>query len=800
MTIFILLSLAVFLTLIYFKAPLLTHYFLASLLFYTLNAPLNSWLIFSAISAIFLIPTIRRIVVTKLIVKIIKAKKFLPEISETEETALQAGNVWIEEELFSGNPNFKKILSHPYNKLSKAEQDFMDKQVNHVCEISDDWKIYSDRDISKEAWDYLKKEKFFGMIIPKKYGGLGFTALGHSSVVQKLATRSQVLAISVMVPNSLGPAELLMRYGTNKQKDHYLPRLAVGKEIPCFALTEPMAGSDATSIEADGETFKDKDGKIKIKLNFKKRYITLGSVATVIGLAFKIRDPKKLLGKNQPLGITCAFLNGKDKNITIRRHDPLGVPFVNATLIGKDVEIDIDDVIGGADGVGKGWKMLMECLSIGRGISLPATSTGGSKLVSRVVANYTQIRSQFSLPIGKFEGIQEVTSEIAGLTYMLDASRIYTASAIDNGYRPSVANAIMKYHTTEQFRKVINHGMDILGGAAICRGPQNLLAHAYMGSPVAITVEGANIMTRSLLQFGQGAIRCHPHSYHELKALMNDDLKAFDHHLFKHIGHLSTNKIRFLFLYLTRGKLQFTHNKGVAKKYEQKLKWASAAFAYYSDVALALFGGNLKRKEYLSGRFGDILSYLYLASCVLRRYKSENNKLNQDYFIWSMEYCMENIQKAFEELLNNFSSGPLSFIFKFTRYLHIINPMSFGISDKLKSKLATSLLENEKIRNSLTEDVFVSKDSNDILNKMESYVKEAAKLKPAQDKIKKAIRAKKLNKKSSSLLSDAVKAKIISEANKKALQKLEKLAKEIVEVNSFEEKDYLSHKMSNPMI
>ena len=752
--------------------------------------------IFILCNIILVVRPIRRNLFTFFIMKFIKKLGALPKISETEEIALRAGNSWIESDLFSGTPDFKKIFAESYPKLSAVERKFINNQVNHICNMVDDWQASIDRDLTPEVWEYLKKEKFFGMIIPKKYGGLQFSALGHSAVVSILATRSQLLAITTMVPNSLGPAELLLNYGTDKQKEYYLPRLADGRDIPCFALTEPLAGSDATSIKSEGVIFKDAKGKIKIRLNFRKRYITLGAVANLIGLAFQARDPENLLNKGEHLGITCALIKRNTKGIDINmRHDPLNVSFVNAPIAGKDVVIDIDDVIGGADNVGFGWKMLMECLSVGRGISLPATSTGGAKLVTKVVGNYALIRRQFGLPIGKFEGIQEPMAEIAGFTYMLEAARVFTAGAIDNGYKPAVTNAIAKYHFTEKFREIINHGMDILGGAAICRGPRNLLSSPYMGSPISITVEGANIMTRSLIHFGQGAIRCHPYSYDEMKALMADDVKKFDYYFFKHVGHLIKNKTRSIILSLSRGRIHSPTHAGLLGRYEQKLAWASSSFALYADIALALYGGNIKRKEQINGRFGDILSAMYFATSLMRRYIAEGQKSeDRDYFKWGMEYCFAMMQDGFSALFKNLSPNLLGIFIRYIGgFYNRLNPIGSYPSDKLSQKIATTLIDGSKSRDNLTADVFVAKDKNDALAKLEICYRDSLKGDVIMKKIKQAIANKTLDKNAVNILRDALQAKIITSKEKLFLDQLQKLQEDVVEVDSFLIKDYLNH-------
>ena len=751
------------------------------------------------VNLFFFIRPIRRTFITRPLLVIMKALSIVPKISETEKIALRSGDSWIDEEIFSGKPDLKKIFKEPFNKLSRAEQSFIDNQVNQLCKITDYWKVTTERDLPKPVWAFLKKEKFFGMIIPKKYGGLGFGALGQSSVIAKLATRSQTLAITVMVPNSLGPAELLIRYGTEKQKDYYLPRLASGKEIPCFGLTEPKAGSDATSITAQGVVFKDtEDGKIKIKLNFKKRYITLGNVATVIGLAFYIKDPENLLGKGTKPAITLALLKRKTEGIRIeRRHDPLNVPFINSPINGSDVIISPDDIIGGLDGYGNGWQMLMECLAVGRGISLPATSLGGSQLVSRVVGNYALVREQFGISIGKFEGIQEVMASIAAKTYMLDAARVFIASSIDNGKKPSVINAIAKYHFTENFRKTINDGMDILAGSAICRGPRNLLASPYAGVPIGITVEGANIMTRSLIIFGQGAIRCHKFSYDEIIAIENNDLKKFDFIIFKHIKHFIRNKARATLLSVTRGHIALPLRFCLVGRAKRKILWACSSFAFFSDLALARFGGNMKRKEMLSARFGDVLSNIFFAMALIRKFEADGKpKEDKIYVEYALTSCFSEIDSSFKGIFNNFGCGPLGLMLKYIVGSYAkINPISNNISDNLKSKIATSLMTNDARRDKLTNLVY-SGDGNDAITKMDKAFALTLEL----TEVKKRVNKYKRKAGESTTIAHMVKEKIISKNEGNKLQELYDLIDDISEVDAFEIKDYLSNKMTKATI
>ena len=659
---------------------------------------------------------------TKPLFDMLQSKGLLPSISQTEKTALSAGDVWIEGELFSGKPNFSKIFSYPYPKLSEDEKNFIETEVEELCHLTNDWDIFTKRELSKNVWKYLKEKKFFGMIIPKEYGGLGFSAYGHSCVTEKLVTHSQVLAITVMVPNSLGPAELLLRYGEKKQKDYYLPRLADGVEIPCFALTEPEVGSDAASIKSFGEVFKDEDGSYKIKLQFEKRYITLARIATVIGLAFDLRDPQNLLNMGTHLGITCALVDARTDGVDqSRRHDPLNIPFVNSPLFGKDVIIEIDAIIGGKNGIGKGWMMLMESLAIGRGISLPSTSTGGSKLATFVSATYSNIRYQFGLSIGKFEGISEVIGHMAADTYLLDASKTFTLGAIDSGAKPAVANAIMKYQSTEKFRRNLIGAMDIQGGAAITRGPKNLLAHAYFGAPIGITVEGANIMTRSLIQFGQGMIRCHPYAYAQIEALENEDLVLFDKLLFSHIGHVARNFFRSTLFFLSRGYLHRSTSNDATSRYEQKLSWASAKFAFLSDVALGLMGASLKRRESISGRFGDILSQMYMMTCTLKRFKEEGSREDDEVLLRvAMENGFSKIDEAFLGIYANLSKGVLSYIFKINAFLSRLNPLAKVIKDDDLHAITFKMRDEKDFLSRLCSNLFYSKRIQELFDANQS--------------------------------------------------------------------------------
>lgn len=758
-----------------------------------LNLGVGFWLVYLTLIAILLIPNLRKNLISKSIILAIKKLNLLPKISETEKIALTSGTVWVDGQLFSGKPDFKWIWSQKYPKLTKEEEDFLNHEVEEVCNLCIDYQVYHNRDLPKEVWRYLKDHKFFGMIIAKEYGGLGFSAYAHSSVIQKLASRSVPLAITAMVPNSLGPAELLHHYGTKEQRDYYLPRLASGIEIPCFALTEAGAGSDATSITASGVLFKDENGEVKIRLNWSKRYITLGAVATIIGLAFQLYDPDKILSEHENIGITCALIPHDTKGVRLgRRHDPLATPFINSPINGDNVVIGLDNIIGGKDGLGKGWKMLMECLAAGRSISLPSTASGGSKLVTRVVSAYSIVRRQFGLSIAKFEGIEEVLAKIASKTYIIDALRSFSAGGIDLGAKPAVISAIAKYHATEMFRKVINHGMDIAGGSGIIRGERNLLANAYFSAPISITVEGANIMTRSLIQFGQGAIMCHPYAYKEMVALEQNNVADFDRAFFSHIGHLVQNLGRSISLSLTRGYLHNSASKGIIAKYERKIAWASATFALLADIAIARFGGDLKRKEKLNGRFGDILSAMYMAICIIKKFDHDGQKQEDIVvFEYAMKELFSDMQLAIEGIYQNIFSGWLKYLLLPFAYFARLNAFLCPASDKLSHQLAKTLTTNHDFCNSLTAGIFIPKDKNQALGRLENALNLFEKSSAAIEKIKLAIRDKILPKKRiEDLITEAVEKSVIDQLESNLLKEAFIAIEDAVLVDEYSLEDY----------
>lgn len=780
-----------------------SYLFITTLYFLTCNYGQTFWSIYSFIAVTLTIPTMRRFFITEPVVKLITKLGLLPKISETEKTALTSGTTWVDGELFSGKPNFKWIFAQKYPALTQEEQSFLDNEVEELCKMCLDYRVQVEKDLPEAVWQFLKDKKFFGMVIPKEYGGLGFTAYGHSCVIQKLASRSVTLAISVMVPNSLGPGELLLHYGNKEQRDHYLPRLADGRDLPCFALTEPTAGSDATSIISDGVLFKDMYGEVKIRMNWNKRYITLGAYATLIGVAFQLKDPEHILFDKEDVGITCALIPHETEGVRQgRRHDPLATPFVNSPINGHNVIVGLDAVIGGEKGLGKGWKMLMECLAAGRGISLPSTSAGGSKLVARVTSAYCAIRQQFGLPIGKFEGVEEVLARIVGRTYISEAMRSFTAASVDSGDKPAVVTAIAKYHATEMFRKNINDGMDVVGGSGIIRGPRNLLANPYFSTPISITVEGANIITRSLIHFGQGAIMCHPFAYKELEALEEGDLKKFDTVFFGHVKHLIRNVTRSIALSVTRGYLHRPSKDGMIGRYESKLAWASATFAFLADVAMAKFGGDLKRKEKLNGRFGDVLSALYMAVCVLKKF-DENGRKKHD--IPTVHYAMKDLlnqmQTGFDGIYQNLfggSKGPIARLFSPSYWVMMpfaawcrINRLSSPADDNLSHDVVKDFLKNGAFRECLTEGIFIPFDEEEALGKLEKAMKLAEESAGVTKKIKDAMRDKKLPKAKVVDLIDLAKDKnIINEHEADLLRRSCEMSLDAVQVDDYTLEEY----------
>ncbi|MBT9567184.1 MAG: acyl-CoA dehydrogenase [Thiobacillus sp.] len=722
----------------------------------------------------------------------------LPHLSETEQQALDAGTVGWDRELFSGNPDWTLLLATPPARLSAEEQAFLDGPTDTLCRMIDDWNItHEDFDLPEQAWAFIKHEGFFGMIIPRAYKGLEFSNAAHSAVVMKLATRSVAAAVTVMVPNSLGPGKLLLHYGTDEQKDYYLPRLARGLEVPCFALTGPHAGSDAGAIPDTGVVCKGTwkgEQVLGLKLNWDKRYITLGPVATLIGLAFKCLDPDHLLGETEALGITVALVPRDTPGVEIgERHNPLNIPFMNGPTRGRDVFVPLSQIVGGEAGIGQGWRMLVESLSEGRGISLPALSTGAGKAASRFTGAYARLRRQFNQPIGQFEGVEEALARIAGLTYQMDAARRLTLAYLDQGEKPAVISAIVKYHLTEKYRRVINDAMDIQGGSGICLGPSNLLGRAYQAIPIAITVEGANILTRSMIIFGQGAIRCHPWVLREFAAVHHVDpaqgVRLFDDALVGHTRFLIGNIGRALLRGLARGRLTRTP-PSLARRYYQTLSWMSAGLALSSDAAMMTLGGSLKRRERLSARLGDVLSELYLSSAVLKRYYDDGEP-EADYPLvrWALQESLYRMQESFRSLYRNLPNRPLAWLLRIVTF-----PTGFAFSepsDRAAHAAARLLLTPSNTRERLTAGVFIHPDADARSQQLETALQLASELAPLETQLKSMQRKGVLESRTLDALSqEAFDKHLITHEDRQRVIDYQTLVNRVVQVDAFAEFDH----------
>ena len=742
------------------------------------------------------IPMIRRQLVSRWVFKLMHDA--LPVMSKTEREALEAGNTWWDAELFSGKPNWKVLTDLPPAHLSPEEQAFIDGPVETLCQMLNDWDITHNRkDLPPEVWDYIKKNKFCGMIIPKQYGGLDFSNTAHSEIVMKVSSRSSTAAVTVMVPNSLGPAKLLLAYGTEQQKNHYLPRLATGEEIPAFALTGPQAGSDAGAMPDTGIVcYGQFEGRevLGIRLNWEKRYITLGPVATVLGMAFKLYDPDKLIGDRENIGITVALIPTHTPGVSIgRRHYPLDSAFQNGPNWGKDVFIPMDWVIGGVEQVGNGWKMLMQCLTTGRAISLPALSVGAAKFTSRNTGAYARIRKQFKLPIGEFEGIEEPLARMAGETYILDAARKVTTAALDNHEKPSVISAVIKYELTERMRRIINDGMDIQGGSGICLGPRNYLGRLYQVIPVSITVEGANILTRTMMIFGQGAIRCHPYIQQEMAALQHKNLNQFDLVLCRHIGFFMHNMAASFWLGLTNACFLSTPGDKTTKRYYRQIARLSAGFALLTDFALLTLGGSLKRKERISGRFADVLSNLYLCSCVLKYYQDQGClKDDLPLLHWA---CQHTIYRAQQSLLAIFWKLPYRPATWLLRAL--IFPTGKPYSppgDRLIHKTAAILVKDSPARDRLTHGIYINDRPDDATGRIEVAFKAVLAAAPVEAKIHQALKHKQLTKGDpAKIVSEALAKAIITQAEADLLSIAEQARTEAITVDDFSPEELTGH-------
>jgi acyl-CoA dehydrogenase len=803
MEMWIVAALVFFLGLGFFGAPLWLWTAGIAGVFWQLGVSNPVWIAFGVVAAIFNIFPIRQLLISSPIMALINKLGIFPVISETEMTALKAGGVWVEGELFSGKPNFKTLLTQNYPKLTAEERAFLDGPCDEVCKMCDDYKIWNDKDLTPEIWEFLKKKGFLGMIIPKEFGGLGFSAFAHSEVVMKLATRSVPLSITVMVPNSLGPAELLVHYGTAEQKKYYLPRLASGEDVPCFALTEPNAGSDAGAIQSNGVVFKGTDGKLYLRLNWNKRWITLAAVSTVIGLAFRLYDPENLLGKGKKdLGITCALIPHKTPGVVAnRRHDPLGVPFFNCPTQGIDVVVPVDAIIGGANEAGHGWHMLMESLAAGRGISLPAQATAGGKYIARVAGAHAMVRRQFGTSIGNFEGITEPLARIGGYTYLLDAARVYTLGGLDAGIKPPVVTAILKYYFTELQRKIVNDGMDIVGGQAISQGPRNLLAHAYHSIPISITVEGANILTRTLIIFGQGALRAHPYAYKEVDSAGRGDTKGFDRAFWGHMGHVLRNGVRTVLLGLTRGWLVLPAKWGVTAKYYRRLAWTSATFAFMADFSMGTLGGKLKTKGKTTGRYADILGHMYIATACLKRFEMEGRrKEDVPYLRWALDHCFAQIQIAFDGIFASIEVPVLGWFFRNpVRWITSMNAIGRVPSDQLDIAVAHLIQQPGEQRDRMTAGIFLPKEEHEQLARLEVALKLSVESDAINRKVRSAVKKKQLPKQPpQELFKSALEKKIITQQEYDVLARAETQRNQVIQVDDFDLKEYKEGLHSSP--
>jgi acyl-CoA dehydrogenase len=733
--------------------------------------------------ALFVIPSLRLSLVSNPIMKMVG--RILPTMGDTERIALEAGTVWWDGELFSGKPDWSKLLDFKVAPLSTEEQAFLDGPVDELCAMLDDWQIYQDRDLPPKVWAFIKKNGFFGMIIPKQYG-----AHTHSAVITKLSSRSVTAAITVMVPNSLGPGELLLHYGTEKQKKHYLPRLASGMDVPCFALTEPGAGSDAANGSSVGIVCKGtwKGKKITgMRLTFNKRYITLAPVASVVGLAFRLQDPDGLLGDQEEIGITCALIPRDTPGLDIgNRHDPMGVPFQNGPVRGHDIFVSLDYIIGGQAGAGMGWRMLMESLAAGRSISLPSQAVGAAQLAARSCSAYAMVREQFGMPIGKFEGVREPLARIVGHAYFMNATRRLGFGAIDAGEKPSVVSAIAKAYLTEGSRLCINDAMDIHAGSAICQGRGNIYARPYSAIPIGITVEGANILTRSLIIFGQGVMRCHPFVLAEMEAVKKNDVKAFDAAFFGHVAHIVKNAMRSFVLALSGGALASSPVSGAEAKYYKDIGRYSAAFALLSDIALGTLGGALKRKEYLSGRLSDAFAWMFLATAALKDFHDKDRPENQRALLdWTCTHALKEIESALQGVLANL---PNRFAAGFARVL--IFPLGGGrasVSDRQRDAVVDAVINYSDVRDALTGDIYIPGPHEPGLGALDAAYASVRAQAPARAKMDQARRAGHINKDAAPAMAEAALEKdIITSQEYGLIMEAEKLRDEVIQVSDFD--------------
>ncbi|AUH50771.1 acyl-CoA dehydrogenase [Chromobacterium sp. ATCC 53434] len=756
------------------------------------------WAVFAVVAAVLNIAPLRRAVFTGPVFGVFK--KITPAMSQTEQEAINAGTVWWDRDLFSGKPDYDRLLSFPDPKLTPEEQAFIDGPTEQLCGMIDDWKITHElKDLPPEVWQFIKDHGFLGMIVKKKYGGLEFSNYAHAKVVTKIATRGGSAAVTVMVPNSLGPGELLQHYGTEDQKDYYLPRLAKGVEVPCFALTSPYAGSDAGAIPdfgvvcrgsythpRTGERF---DDVLGVRVSWEKRWITLAPVATILGLAFKMYDPDRLLGDKEDIGITCALVPTEHIGVEIgRRHFPGGSVFMNGPTSGKDVFIPLEWIIGGREYAGQGWRMLVECLSVGRCISLPAMSVACGKLTTYTTGAFARIRDQFGLPIGKFEGVDEAMARIGGFTYQMEASQDLALTALDNGEKPSVLSAILKYHNTERMRKTLNDAMDVHGGKTVVLGPRNYLARGYQAVPIGITVEGANILTRSMIIYGQGAIRCHPFVLREMKSAMADDGAEFDQAITGHINFVISNFVRSLWLGLSGACFAKSPKGGATAAYYKRVTRLSSAFALLSDMAMFSLGGSLKFREKLSARLGDMLSGLYIATASLKRFEREGApKEDIAVMSWAVENALYDVQVAMDGFLANLPSRGLAWVLR-----RVIFPWGLTLkpaSDRVGTQVARAMMEPGATRERLTRGMYVPKSEDDPVGVLDHALHAILATEPVEQKLRKLARDGKFKTITArERLAEALQTGLINQEEFDAVTRARKLKRDVIMVDDFDKK------------
>ena len=743
-----------------------------------------------------LVPAIRKPLVTAPALRFLR--KALPPLSQTERIALETGSVGFEGDLFTGKPDWNKLLAYPKPQLTAEEQAFLDGPVEELCKRINDWEItHVHADLPPELWDFIKQNRFFGMIIPKEYGGLGFSALAHHKVIQKIASISSVVSATVGVPNSLGPGELINHYGTAEQKDHYLPRLASGQEVPCFGLTGPFAGSDATSIPDFGIVCKGEwngANVLGVRLTFDKRYITLAPVSTLIGLAFRMYDPDGLLGDTRDIGITLALLPSDTPGVDVgRRHFPLNSPFQNGPVRGKDVFIPLSQLIGGVEMAGKGWNMLNECLAVGRSITLPSTASGGAKAGAVVTGAYARIRKQFGLSVGRFEGVEEALARIGGKAYAISALSQATAAAVDRGDVPSVPSAIAKYHCTTAAREVSKDVMDIIGGKGIILGPRNFAGRSWQAAPIAITVEGANIMTRSLLIFGQGSILCHPYILKEMRAAQDPDAKAgldaLDGALYPHIGGAISNAVRSLWFGLTGAGIGAVPGDAYTKKFFRKLNRYAANLALLTDVSLGALGGRLKFKESLSGRLGDVLSHLYMMGAVLKRHHDEGcPDADKPLLAWAFHNSAYEIELALSQALRNFPIKPLGWLL--WPLVFPLGRRAVAPGDRLSHRVAMLLMAPNEARDRLADGVFLTPGEHNPGGRINSYLAKAILAEPVERKFQKALKTRDIEALDfASQLDEGVREGWITLEERQQLEELHAITLDTITVDDFDAHD-----------